>query len=130
MFRIYPLPPEQEAYEVGGADRFDFGPEPIQVRAWNPCNQPPIAPLENRGSRSEPAAQYDSLSFQRGECEVRVSFAHTQRARQLGCGGRSDDLQTAAEEFANGVVSRRGGRDGQGGQGGQQLRMKAPAFGP
>jgi len=77
MLRIYPLPPEQEAHKIGGADRFDLGPEAIQGIAVNPRQQPSVAPLENRGSGSEPAAEYDSLSFQRGEREVRISFTDT-----------------------------------------------------
>ena len=62
MFRIYPLPPEQEAHEVGGANGFDLRPEPIQGVAVNPRKQPAVAPLENRGSRSEPAAESPSLT--------------------------------------------------------------------
>ena len=40
------LPREQEAREVRGADRLDFGAEPVERVAVNAGQQPALAPLE------------------------------------------------------------------------------------
>jgi hypothetical protein len=77
MFRIYPLPPEQEAHKIGGADRLDLGPEPIQGVAVNPRQETSITPLETGGSGSEAPAKNDAFSFQGGQRQVRVSFTDT-----------------------------------------------------
>ena len=52
------LPREQEAHEIGGADRFDLGAEPVERVAVDPRQQPAVAPFRlllraSRASRSK-----------------------------------------------------------------------------
>src|SRR5439155_3804349 len=51
------LPVEQEAQELGCADRLDLGAQLVERVAMDAGEQPAVAPLELGGTRREPAAQ-------------------------------------------------------------------------
>ena len=59
------LPMEQEAHEVGRADRLDLRAQAIERVAVDAREQAPVAPLELRCIGCEPPAQDASLGLER-----------------------------------------------------------------
>ena len=79
---LHVLPREQEAHELGRADRRDLGAQPVQRVAMNAREEPPVAPFEHTDTRRERAAQDDALGFEREQRCVDVCLEEFRRCRR------------------------------------------------
>src|SRR3954462_5055054 len=92
------LPVQQEAQEIGRADRLDLRPQAIQRVAMDAGEQPPVAPLELGNPGSEAAAQDATLRLQRLQGDVRV------RHIELALGHRPEDLEAARDQLERLII--------------------------
>ena len=92
------LPVEEEAQEIGRADRLDLRAQLVQRVAVNACQEPSVAPLELRDARREVSAQDAPLRFQRLERDV--CFGHI----ELQLGDRAQNLQAAGDDLQRVVL--------------------------
>ena len=67
------LPVQEEAHEIGGADRLDLGAQPVKRVAVDARQEPAVAPFELGRAGGEPAAQQFAFVFQREQRAVRKS---------------------------------------------------------
>ena len=75
------LPGEEEAHEVGGADRLDLGAQPVQRVAMDSREQPPVAPFERRSHAPvNCAAQDDAFAIRASSSAASASVSLDRRA--------------------------------------------------
>ena len=99
-----PLPGKQEAHEVGGGDRLDLLPQPIEGVAVDPRQQPPLAPLLFGFPRGEPPAQDEALCFERPERRLDRREAQAEGLGEAGLGDRAQPLQPPTHQLDQRLV--------------------------
>jgi len=67
--------------------------------------QPPLAPLELRHVRGEPAAQHEPLVLERAEREVDVRDRNAEGAGQLRRRGGADHFELSPHQLAQRVLA-------------------------
>ena len=94
------LPGEEEAREVGRADRLDLRAQAIQCVAMDPSQQSPIAPLELRRT-GERSAQHGPLGFKSDHRGIGFGLGNRQGLRELARGSRTGEGHTAAQQLCD-----------------------------
>ena len=115
------LPAEEEAHEIGGADRLDLGAQPVQRVAVDACEQRAVAPFERRLTRREASPQHDAVGLEQQEGRVRIRRRDAERIgqRRRGDGpGQRQPASAAISAMASPRVQAFASRDAGGWSGG------------